>query len=693
MTSRIDDLIDSYQLARAMSWRMRLDSFEAEALKSILATYDAARAEIMRDFDRFAQLTDWRSDRLEDILGEVEAMTAGLRQELTGQYGSMMTQVGSASAAEAVAALSLGGQVAVNNIALSPTQLRQFFVDMPICGHKLTRWVNASFDATMQQGIREAINTGVIKGEGYPGLVKRVQDGYGLARNEATTLTRTFVSAANNAAREETYKANDDIVKGWKWITAGDNLVCMMCLPLHGRTFKLGEGPSLPRHPRCLTEDTPVFAPDKIAAFVSTYDGPVFEIGLSDGRRFTVTANHMFLTPHGFSPAKSFRKGDNIFSSDFSDGPQILGVPNNNWNPTRIDEVVESFAKTSGVTSAMMPAAAEHLHGDGEFIQGDINVIAPTSLLRGDFDSFLSEYGDKMPFPFAGESLPVPLDSQRLLALPLFWLRHATNSIVRGLSVFDVIGLRPGCHHEPVGNFAISRNDPGPCYAISNNRARNKERLGNRIFGFAGYVPVNDNIFWEHIPFWRFARGLSVDGLDSISFEDSRNSINANSVLLGEYARRFSGQVALTNVEFVREKHLCGHVYDLQTISTLYYVKGVVSSNCRCCSVPSTISWRELGIDIDEFQSEADQWIVRGKVGKDGEITVNPVGTGGANPILKISQHSDAQGWYDSLSDTEKRSTGLGPGRIKLLDEGKIKITDLIDHNYNVRTIKQLESL
>lgn len=364
MSSRIDDLIDQYQIARAMSWRYRLDGFEAEALKSILATYDAARAEIMRDFDRFAQLTDWRSDRLEDILGEVEAMTAGLRQELTGQYGSMMTQVGSASAAEAVAALSLGGHVAVNNIALSPTQLRQFFVDMPICGHKLTRWVNASFDATMQQGIREAINTGVIKGEGYPGLVKRVQEGYGLARNEATTLTRTFVSAANNAAREETYKANDDVVKGWKWITAGDNLVCMMCLPLHGRTFKLGEGPDIPRHPRC-----------------------------------------------------------------------------------------------------------------------------------------------------------------------------------------------------------------------------------------------------------------------------------------------------------------------------------------RCCHVPQTISWRELGLDIDEFQSEADQWIVRGKVGKDGEITVNPVGTGGANPILKISHHSDAQGWYDSLSDTEKRSTGLGPGRIKLLDEGKIKITDLIDHNYNVRTIKQLEAL
>lgn len=364
MSSRIDDEIDAYQIARAMAFRYNLDQFEVEALKSILATYDAARAEILRDFDRWASLTDWRSDRLEDILGEVEAMTAGLRQELTDQYGTMMFHVGTASAAEAAAALSLGGQVAVNSIGLAPSQLRQFFVEMPICGHKLTRWVNASFDATMQQAIRQAINTGVIKGEGYPGLVKRVEEGFGLARNEATTLTRTFVSAANNAARDETYKANADVVKGWKWITAGDNRVCIYCLPLHGRTFKLGEGPPIPRHPRC-----------------------------------------------------------------------------------------------------------------------------------------------------------------------------------------------------------------------------------------------------------------------------------------------------------------------------------------RCINVCQTISWRELGIDIDEFEQEADQWIVRGKKDYDGEIIVNPVGTGGANPILKISQHKDADAWLSSLTDAEKRSTGLGPGRLKLLEEGKITVKDLIDSNYNVRTLKELQAL
>lgn len=365
MTTSIDAEIESYHIARAMSWNYRLQLFEAEALKPILATYDAARAEILAGFEaRYATMTDWRAARAEAVLGEVEAMTAGLRQTLSDQYGAMTVTAGTASAAEAVSALSLGGLVSVNAVSLSPQQFRQFFLDMPVCGHKLTRWVNASFDATVQEQIRQALGVGVIRGEGTRALVKRLEDGLGMARNEATTLTRTFVAAANNAARDEVYKANADVVKGWKWHTAGDNHVCLLCLPLHGQTFKIGQGPDIPRHPRC-----------------------------------------------------------------------------------------------------------------------------------------------------------------------------------------------------------------------------------------------------------------------------------------------------------------------------------------RCQRLPISISWRELGIDIDEFEAEADKWIVRGKANKDGSITVKPVGVGGANPILRISNHPDADSWWASLSAAEKKATQLGPGRAELLDAGKIKMKDLIDNDYKVRTLEQLRGL
>jgi len=365
MSSRYDDLIDAYQIARAMSWRYQLGLYEAESLQSILATYDAARVEILREFSRrYSTMTDWRAVRLEDVLGEVEAMTAGLRQELTGQYGSMITTAGTASIAEATAAVSLGGLISINNVALSTEQLKKFFVETPIDGRLLSHWVDSSFDATVQQQLRQAINVGVIKGEGYGPLVKRLEQGFSMARNDATTLTRTFVSAANNEARQEVYNQNKDIVKEWKCLTAEDNLVCILCLPLDGQVFKVGEGPSLPRH---------------------------------------------------------------------------------------------------------------------------------------------------------------------------------------------------------------------PC--------------------------------------------------------------------------------------------------------------------CRCTSVPVTVSWSDLGIDIDDIKKETSKWIVRGRVGNDGEIDVKPVGTGTGNPILKISRHKDADAWFQSLSDAEKRSTGLGPGRIELLNSGKITIKDLIGPDYKARTLAELREL
>lgn len=249
------DLYETYQWARAVVWRYQLDQFEAEALLSVLATLDKGRREVMREFQaRYAgaNLSDWQEARLEALLYEMEDLTAGVRSELTQQMTTMSVTVAAPTLTETVGALSVAGLArGVNNVALSPSQLRTFFQETPLGGRLIQEWVDRTFDFNVQDQMRQAINVGVLRGEGYPGLVRRVEDGFGMARKDAVTLTRTFVSAANNEARDMVYKANRDVVKGWKWLTAGDNRVCPICLALHGREFKLGEGPEAPKHPRC----------------------------------------------------------------------------------------------------------------------------------------------------------------------------------------------------------------------------------------------------------------------------------------------------------------------------------------------------------------------------------------------------------------------------------------------------------
>ncbi|WP_029458221.1 minor capsid protein [Solidesulfovibrio alcoholivorans] len=249
------DLYETYQWARAVAWRYHLDQFEAEALLSILATLDKGRREVMREFQaRYAgaNLSDWQEARLEALLYEMEDLTAGVRSELTQQYTTMSVTVAAPSITETVGALSVAGLArGVNNVALSPAQLRTFFQETPMGGRLIQEWVDRSFAYSVQGQIRQAINVGVLRGEGYPGLVRRVEDGFGMARQDAVTLCRTFVSSANNQARDMVYRQNADVVRGWKWMTAGDNRVCPICLALHGREFKLGEGPDTPIHPRC----------------------------------------------------------------------------------------------------------------------------------------------------------------------------------------------------------------------------------------------------------------------------------------------------------------------------------------------------------------------------------------------------------------------------------------------------------
>lgn len=184
--------------------------------------------------------------------GVADAPGANVRSELTQQFTTMSVTVAAPSITETVGALSVAGLArGVNNVALSPAQLRTFFQETPLGGRLIQEWVDRSFACSVQGQIRQAINVGVLRGEGYPGLVRRVEDGFGMARQDAVTLCRTFVSSANNQARDMVYRQNADVVRGWKWMTAGDNRVCPICLALHGREFKLGEGPDTPIHPRC----------------------------------------------------------------------------------------------------------------------------------------------------------------------------------------------------------------------------------------------------------------------------------------------------------------------------------------------------------------------------------------------------------------------------------------------------------
>ena len=253
-----DELMELYQTARQIIWRYNLDKMEVAALKTAMKSIEKAAYDILSNpskrMSRSGQL------RRQDLIQELESLTAGIREQVTGEISSLASQAGAESTIYHSQTMSVGGKIpGFNNVALSPEQFKSFFETTPMGGGVLSDWVNRSFDATVQQGLLEDIGAGVLRGKGYPALVDSIMGHMkDFTRKEAVTLARTFVQTANVSAMSAVMAANSDIVKKWKWSSVLENSnlrtgtgTCIRCAVNDGNLYNLGEGPPIPLHPRC----------------------------------------------------------------------------------------------------------------------------------------------------------------------------------------------------------------------------------------------------------------------------------------------------------------------------------------------------------------------------------------------------------------------------------------------------------
>lgn len=66
-----------------------------------------------------------------------------------------------------------------------------------------------------------------------------------------STIIRTAMQHISSAAREKLWAENEDVVKGYRWVSTLDNRTSSTCRGLDGKVFKINEGPLPPIHPNC----------------------------------------------------------------------------------------------------------------------------------------------------------------------------------------------------------------------------------------------------------------------------------------------------------------------------------------------------------------------------------------------------------------------------------------------------------
>jgi SPP1 gp7 family putative phage head morphogenesis protein len=103
------------------------------------------------------------------------------------------------------------------------------------------------------------------------------------------------------------------------------------------------------------------------------------------------------------------------------------------------------------------------------------------------------------------------------------------------------------------------------------------------------------------------------------------------------------------------------------------HIRPPLHIRCRCFMLPNTVSWRELGLDIDEMQKVARPYTERGA---NREILSGGQHKGGFESFLK----GQSKKYQEDL---------LGPNRYRMWKDGKIKWENLADRDGNLILLKR----
>jgi SPP1 gp7 family putative phage head morphogenesis protein len=156
--------------------------------------------------------------------------------------------------------------VVLDMVAVAPVTLFAAIESKPLQGKLIKEWID-KLDADSYTRIQDAVRIGLVEGQSYSDVVKRITgtkalqytDGINsLNARQTQALVSTAMSHATNVASEEFYKANDDLIKGWQFLATLDFKTTTLCKSYDGQKFDLGKGPYPPIHVRCRSSTVPV---------------------------------------------------------------------------------------------------------------------------------------------------------------------------------------------------------------------------------------------------------------------------------------------------------------------------------------------------------------------------------------------------------------------------------------------------
>lgn len=149
--------------------------------------------------------------------------------------------------------------VVLDMTAVAPVTLFAAIESKPFQGKLLKEWVE-KLDADSFSRVQDAVRIGLVEGQTYSDVVKRVSgtkalkyaDGVtALNARHAQAIVSTAMAHATNTARDEFYQENDDLFSGLQWVSTLDSRTSPVCQSRDGKVYPLDSGVRPPAHFRC----------------------------------------------------------------------------------------------------------------------------------------------------------------------------------------------------------------------------------------------------------------------------------------------------------------------------------------------------------------------------------------------------------------------------------------------------------
>lgn len=264
-----DDLFDA-EVSHAIHLE-RLKARQVREIEQLLEDADEKlTALIRRRLARFAEIGQTLSAAKRKELEEVLKAISEYRSRVFVEIDKILTQnllaLGKYEAEFQVALLERIIPIVIEIGTPNVSQINAAIKSRPFQGRVLREWARDIGRSDLER-VRAAIRQGVIQGQAIDDITRAIrgtrkakyQDGIlAISKRNAESVVRTAVNHTATAARDETFRANADIIKALRFTATLDGRTTAVCRAEDGKEYPLDKGPRPPMHFNCRSTMVPV---------------------------------------------------------------------------------------------------------------------------------------------------------------------------------------------------------------------------------------------------------------------------------------------------------------------------------------------------------------------------------------------------------------------------------------------------